>query len=143
MVNSDAFAGQGQVLGMGVDHDGVFVVGEHLRVAETVVNDAAVRFVADDEYLRAVFLLLSAQQFAKGPQAFGGIDDPRGVVGRVDDYRPGLGCDRGFDGGHVRLKFLAGGHYHWNAGVVVHVIAVFDKVWGKENDLFPGIEDGL
>ena len=59
---TDAFSGQRQVLGVGVDDDCVFVVGEDLRVGLTIVDDTAVGFVANQKDLHAQFPLSSVQK---------------------------------------------------------------------------------
>ena len=38
----DALAGQPKILGVGIDHDGAFVVGEHLGIGQSVVDNAAI-----------------------------------------------------------------------------------------------------
>ena len=40
---ADAFSGKGQVLGVGVDDDGRFIVGKYLGVSESVIDDSACR----------------------------------------------------------------------------------------------------
>ena len=56
---ADALAGQRQVLGVGVDHHRVPIVGEYLGITKTVVDYAAVGLVAYDENLSAILGLLA------------------------------------------------------------------------------------
>ena len=44
---ADALSGQGKVLGMGIDHNGVLIVGEYLGIDHIVIDDPPIGFVAD------------------------------------------------------------------------------------------------
>ena len=141
---ADPLAGKGQVLGVGGDDDRVFDAAEDAGDLLAVVGDAGVGFVGENDQGAFQFLLFARQQGAEGPEVGFGVDDPGGIVRVVDDDRPGVGADGGFDSRKVELEGLAvGPDFLGDAAMVVDVEFIFDEIGRENNDFFAGVEDGL
>ena len=101
---TDAFARQRQRLGIGIADDRVVVFVDKIRHFHAVVNDLAIRLVADQKDRMAIFGLFFAEQITKRANAFRRIDNARWVVRRVDDDALGMRIDGGSERVHVDLE---------------------------------------
>ena len=123
--------------------DGAHVVGEHVRIAQPVEEQFAVRLVTDQEYLPAQLGLLGADDLAHPGQQLGGVDHARGVVGRVDEHDAGLIVEARLERGEVGQKVVVRRHHPAGPAVVVGVVVVLNEVGGEDDHLVARVQQGL
>ena len=110
--------------------------GQRVGRRHRIVNDRAIRLVADGEQRIADDRI----QFA---QYAGRIEPPGGIVGRIEDQR--LGARRHGGGDAVRIGQEVGGGFHRDhaAAVVFDIKAILGKTRIKNDDFVAGVENRL
>ena len=139
---ADALARQRQGLAEAVEEDRVFNDVRDVRDAEAVVNELAVRLVADHVDRMADFLLLALQHRAELPDGFFGVDGTRRIVRVVHDDGLRAFANAGFRCVDVELEVLG---VRWDDGElsaeVGGVAAVLGEERGEGQDFVARIEE--
>lgn len=141
---ADPLPGQGQGFAVGIADEGIPVILQHIRHMDPVIADFPVRLIRNQVNAGPQLLLLFFQQGSQALDDLLGIDDPGGVVGRVDEDGLGLGRDGPAEGREVRFEVGdVRRHHHQLAAVVAHVAAVFHEIRGKGDHFVTRVQQGF
>ena len=140
---ADAVAREREVLCVGRRGDRALVLVLWERVAEAVVDDAAVRLVADEVDVGAQFLAFAAQQCGEVGDERRRVDDAGRIVGRVEDDDPwSRGVSWRSSSFEVRGEVVAAADNDRDRAVVVGVEEVLGEVGREDDDLVARVAYG-
>ena len=140
---TQALPGDGQVLGERGGQQGVGIGRKDAGDHGAVIDQVPVGLIGHQVDRPAVAPRMVHQEPPQLLQGGGVVNLARGVVGGIDDDRPGPGAQGRGQPVQVRQEVLVGFHHLGHAAVVVGIKQVFGEIGGQDHHFIPRVQQGL